>query len=418
MMTVFAAGETRSELFTLDQLSRLGGNFVAGEFPVVLGGRTVRAKFYQKHSFTIADGSRHTMFVFRSSNCWLRERTAMAGAVIDCRGRDERAIDHPLGPGVFIPVLFLTPASRSRSGRMSPAELILRSSNSSSFADYTPYGDARGFWIRLQNPEQDSLTLSAPAAPAALVVCMPDADCGNAGVMLANLDDTPADQAPPQAPAPPSRTAVPVNPPSPPPAQPAPPPRTAVPINPPSPRPAIPRTPVTPSAPATGEVRTAPPPRGQLHYVIRPAANATPSGWTPARMAKRLLALVTTTGSEFVVQTRDGSEVPSTIRPELTRSGDGIVAWSGDRPEGPTKLVVRGVEGLEVDPRTQSSEPQATPAALTDPRVRSDAVVSFAEFRIATPFLYDQWQARIEAVTKLYGQEQPDSADDCASLQS
>jgi hypothetical protein len=28
------------------------------------------------------------------------------------------------------------------------------------------------------------------------------------------------------------------------------------------------------------------------------------------------------------------------------------------------------------------------------------------------PFFYDQWQARIEAVTKVYGQEQPDAADD------
>lgn len=403
-MAAFAAGETRSQQYTLDQLSRVGGNVDAGDFPLVLGGRTVRAKFYQKHSFTIADGSRHTMFVFRSTNCWLRERTATARAAIDCRGRDERAIDHPLGPGVFIPVLFVTPASRSRSGRASPPELIMRSTNTSSFADYTPYGDARGVWVRLQNPEQDSLKLSAPAAPAALVVCVPfsDADCGNAGVMLTNLDDTPPDQAPPPqaAPVAPPRTAATVNPPSP--------PNPSTPPAPPTPPPPVREAPVAPPSATTGEA----PPPGQLHYIIRPAANATLSGWTPARMAKRLLALVTATGSEFLVQTSGGSEVRSSIQPELTRSGDGIVAWSGDRPEGPAKLVVRGVDGLEVDPQTQSSEPQATPAALIDTRVRHDSFVSFAEFRIATPFLYDQWQARIEAVTKVYGREQPDSADD------
>ncbi len=129
-------------------------------------------------------------------------------------------------------------------------------------------------------------------------------------------------------------------------------------------------------------------------------------------MAKRLLALLASTQSEFLLKTREGGEVHSGLKPELTRSGDAVVAWSGDRPEGPAELIFRGGEGLELVPRTQSAEPQAAPSALADPRIRTSDFVSFAEFRIAAPFLYDQWQARIEAVTKVYGQEQPDSADD------
>ena len=56
----------------------MGGGVNAEEFPLVLGSRdplpTVRARFYQKRAFTIADGSRHTIFLFRAANCWLRER--------------------------------------------------------------------------------------------------------------------------------------------------------------------------------------------------------------------------------------------------------------------------------------------------------------------------------------------------------
>jgi hypothetical protein len=396
-MTVFAAGEARSQQFTLDQLSQMGGDFVSGEFPMVLGGRTVRGRFYQKHSFTIADGSRHMMFIFRASNCWLQERTATSRAVIDCRGKT--------GPGVFIPVLFVTPASRSRPVRPPSPDLVLRSSRTHSFADFMPYGDALGLWIRLRNPEYDSLKLSAPAAPAALVLCVPPSDpaCANPGAMLVNIDDTPPDQAPP-----PPATAVP--------------PRTAEAPRPDSGSPPAPGPIPRRTAPATvppaprGETRAAAAPAalpsGQLHYVIRPAASSALPGWTPDRMAKRLLALIASTRSEFLLKVRDGSEARSSSPPELTRSGDAVVAWSGDRREGPTELVFRGVEGLGLVPRTQSAEPLVAPDTLTDPRIRTSDFVSFAEFRIAAPFFYDQWQARIEAVTKVYGQEQPDAVDD------
>ncbi len=412
-VTTLAAGETLSQQFTLDQLSRMGGSVNAEEFPPVLGGSneapTVRARFYQKRTFTIADGSRHTMFLFRAANCWLRESTATQAAAIDCRGDD--------GPGVFIPVLFVTPASRPRIGQSSAPDLILRSRGTNSLADYMPaelldrargYGDGRAVWIRLKNPEPDSLTLSAPAAPAALVLCVPlsSAECrNNTNTLLADLADTRDQVASP----PPPPAVVPL-------------PRTATaggaapPPTPTAPR--APGGPTTSPGTKTGDAQAAPPavssPQqtpGQLHYVIRPAAGSTPPGWTTDRMAKRLLALLASPQSEFLLKTRDG-EAHSGLKPALARSGDALVVWSGNRPEGPAELIFHGADGLELVSRTQSAEPTAVPSALADPRIRSSDFVSFAEFRIAAPFLYDQWQARIEAVTKVYGQELPDSADD------
>jgi hypothetical protein len=149
-----------------------------------------------------------------------------------------------------------------------------------------------------------------------------------------------------------------------------------------------------------------------MHYVVKPAAGAMLPGWTAERAAKRLFALVTATHSEFRLQMADGGEVASSRPPELTRSGDEVVVWSGAKLEGALKLVVRGGEGIEIDPRTQSAEPKAVPATLIDLRIGGKDTALSADFRIAAPYLYDQWQARIEAVTKIYGREQPDTADD------
>jgi hypothetical protein len=429
LATMAAADAARSEPpFTLDQFARMGSDVALEEFPVVLGGRTIQAQFYEKRVFTIADGTRHTMFLFRATNCWLRERSAAARAAIDCTGR--------YGPGVFIPVLFLTPASRLRP--RSPPGLVLAPGryDARSLASYLPadlldrvppYGNARVIWTRLADPQAESLNLSAPAAPAALVLCVPFGaqECmSNASFMLANVAGPPPDQrepppsAPPQAQlprvAPPSRPPVPATPAPPAPAAPAapsaPPAAPAVPVTPPAAGPA------TSNPTAAARDRQTPPSTapagGPLHYVVRVAASSMVPGWTKERMAKRLLAVVASTRGQFVLKTSNGGEVSSNAQPELTRSGDAVVAWSGERPEGPVELVFRGVEGLQVVARTQSPQPQPAPASLTDPHIRASDAVAFAEFKIAAPFLYDQWQARIEAVTKVYGQEQSDSADD------
>jgi hypothetical protein len=213
-LSTIAAGDARSQQFTLDELARLGGPVAADEFPLVLGGTNtvVRAKFYEKRTFTISDGSRHVMSLFRASNCWLREGTATRRTVIDCRGKN--------GPGVFIPVLFVTPESAPRSTMPFTVDLALTSRNAHSLAGYMPvellgltppYGDARVFWIRLVDPQFDSLTLSAPAAPAALVLCVPFAatECADHdGVPLVNLDSTPPAGAPPKPPPPPAPPAA------------------------------------------------------------------------------------------------------------------------------------------------------------------------------------------------------------------
>jgi hypothetical protein len=444
-MAAFAPGPARSQQYSLDELSRLADN-ISADFPMVLGGRTIRARFYQKHGFTLADGTRHLMFVFRASNCWLRERSATARAAIDCTGKN--------GPGVFIPVLFLTPASQSLPGPPWAPDLVLvKGRGTNSLAGYMPrelfdrvppFAEPRALWVGLTNPELDSLRLTAPAASAALVLCVPfyARECERDG-MLTNLDTTPPEpppapprtatasppprSRPPAAPAPAAPAApAPAAPAAPAPAAPAAPvpaaPAAPVPAAPAAPAPAAPAAPPPvppemPPSPPAGEVPAQPsaaprPPPGQLHYVITPAASSTLPGWTSDRLAKRLLALVASSRSQFLVKTPDGTEMPSGTDPELTRSGDAVVAWSGERPEGAAELVFHGVEGLEIVPQTQSSEPQAAPANLVDTRIQTGNFVSFAEFKIATPFLYDQWQARIEAVTKVYGQEQADTVDD------
>jgi hypothetical protein len=154
----------------------------------------------------------------------------------------------------------------------------------------------------------------------------------------------------------------------------------------------------------------------QLHYVIRPAAGAMPADWTPGRMAKRLVALLASTESKFFLKAGDSVEVPSSLAAELTGSGDAVVVWSGDNPKGPSEFIFRGVEGLELLPWTQPAESQPTSSSLASPRIRASDYISFAEYRIATPFLYDQWQAGIEVVTRLYGREQPYPASDACKF--
>jgi hypothetical protein len=423
-LAALTAGETRSQQFTLDQLSRAGG-VASADFPLVLGARTLRARFQEKRSLTMADGSRQTLYIHRVFNCWLKERTAAERAVVDCRGH--------VGPGVFIPVLMVTPASRQTPERSPVPDLVLTSRSRNSLADFVPelvldtqYGPAKAVWIGLGSPAADSLALSAPAVPAALVFCVPasSSECqSSSNVTLANIAGTPdqavavqpAPPAPPPPPPPPPVVRLPPAPVAPPPARL--PPRQAAPAPPTPPAPpasggsiaqATPVTPPPPAGDSPAATPSPPPPLpAQLHYVIRPAAGGMPADWNAARMAKRLVALLASTESKFYLKARDGVEVPSSFTPELTGSGDAVVVWSGDNPPGATEFVFRGVEGLELLPWTQPAESQPTSASLASPRIRASDYISSAEYRIAAPFLYDQWQAGIEVVTRVYGREQP-----------
>jgi hypothetical protein len=124
--------------------------------------------------------------------------------------------------------------------------LTLRGRNGSArFADYAPYGDGRGgFWVRI-NFEADAPKGNMPAAPAALVLCVPlrDPGCYDPAALLINLDDTPPEPMPPSAPA----------------EQSGPPPRSAA-TDTPAPHSATARaTPAQPPAARTGETQPASP---------------------------------------------------------------------------------------------------------------------------------------------------------------
>jgi hypothetical protein len=176
------------------------GGVAPADFPYVPGGGpTIHARFQgRKVLSAIGDGSRQaTLFIFRATNCSLPKK-----GLIDCRD--------PTGPAVYIPVLWVTPASRSRSGKTSPPDLVLKLRNTNSLANYVPElqdnTKAVSFWIKLSNPRAGSVNeLDAPALPAALVLCVPSTECRN-GVQLANLADDPGQTAaspPPSAEDPP-----------------------------------------------------------------------------------------------------------------------------------------------------------------------------------------------------------------------
>jgi hypothetical protein len=184
MAATFPTGDTRSQqLLTWERLSQLSGGFDKNDFPYVLHGQTIRARFEgMQRSHVMADGARQTLFIYRATNC-----TVAGKAGIDCGGE--------IGPEVLIPVLLVTPASKPRP---SPPELVLKSQRTSWLADYVPElpqrvrpsGNAKAVWIRLKNPAEGALKLATPVAPAALLLCVPPGECQN-NVPLANLADAP-----------------------------------------------------------------------------------------------------------------------------------------------------------------------------------------------------------------------------------
>ncbi len=190
LSATYPAGGARSQplQLTVERLSQMGG-VAPRDFPYVPGGGpTIHARFQgRKVLYAIGDGSRQaTLFIFRATNCSLPKK-----GIIDCRD--------PTGPAVFIPVLWVTPASQSRSGKASPPDLVLKTRHVNSLANYVPElqdnTKAISFWIKLSNPQAGSVNeLDAPALPAALVLCVPSTECQN-GVQLANLADDPGQTA-------------------------------------------------------------------------------------------------------------------------------------------------------------------------------------------------------------------------------
>src|SRR5262245_29900155 len=116
LAATYATGGTRSQpLLTWERLSRMGA---AIDFPHVKGGQTIRTKLERTpRSYMIADGSPQVLYFYRATNCYRGEERTNA-AWINC-GTE-------LGSEVYIPVLLVTPASKPRSGKPPPADLVLR----------------------------------------------------------------------------------------------------------------------------------------------------------------------------------------------------------------------------------------------------------------------------------------------------
>jgi hypothetical protein len=184
-------GEGRSQQppFTLAQLLDMRG---VTDFPYVLGGGpTIRVErvLYDGKTYAIGDGSQQAkLFIFRATNCF-----SLKKSTIDCSGST--------GPGVFIPVLWVTPASKPRQGKSFPPDLTFKFGprGTNSLASYVielqDNTKANWFWIRLSNPRAGSLNeLDELALPAALVLCVPSTECQNPGIQLTNLAED-ADEA-------------------------------------------------------------------------------------------------------------------------------------------------------------------------------------------------------------------------------
>jgi hypothetical protein len=253
MAATLAVGTTRSQpSLTWEQLSRMGTGI---DFPRIRGGQTIHARLERRpRRYVIADGSPQVLYFYRATNCSRGEERTNA-AWINCGPE--------LGPEVYIPVLFVTPASKPRSGKPPPTDLVLTQGGTNSLEHYVPpsnprsSGNTKVVWVRLDNPLGGvKSSLDAPAVSAALVLCMPlaSSECQTAG-LLANLADDPGTATPPAAPA-----------------------------EDPSPTEVAPRPPVNPTVPAAPPVNPLPRGPGLAHPQVNPPASPLPAaGLTPGR---------------------------------------------------------------------------------------------------------------------------------------
>jgi hypothetical protein len=107
----------------------------------------------------------------------------------------------------------------------------------------------------------------------------------------------------------------------------------------------------------------------------------------------------------------------STPQSDLTSSGDAVIVWSGNKPQGTPELVSsRPVEGVTLALSVQAPQTAAPAYVRPGSRIRASDTVAIGEFRIDKPYLYDQWQVGIEAVRKINDQEVPDSSNELCSF--
>jgi hypothetical protein len=164
-----------------------------------------------------------------------------------------------------------------------------------------------------------------------------------------------------------------------------------------------PQAPASPSAPAH-ESPVA------LHLVLKPA-EPRPDGWSPIRLAKRLLDILRASAIQFSPKDGDVSRPPQL---ELTAAEDAVIAWSGAKPQvAPKWMPSRPVEGVRF---SAPAQPPADRPGGQGLRIRPNDAVAFSEFTIETPFLYERWQVSIDAVRKVNGQELPDSSNELCSF--
>jgi hypothetical protein len=190
MTATFPAGETQSAEpvpITWEQLSQMGGGI---DFPHVMRGQDIRATLKGALRYTISDGTPQTLFFFLSTNC-KRGVERPKEATINCNGVP--------GRDVYIPVLFVKPATRPRRADSTPPELVLRFGSTNSLEHYVAEdpanprrsGRTKSVWVKIGAPFGNVKTTDEPAVQAALVLCVPvsSSECQNDNIRLTNFAD-------------------------------------------------------------------------------------------------------------------------------------------------------------------------------------------------------------------------------------
>ncbi|NPU13069.1 hypothetical protein HL666_20065 [Bradyrhizobium sp. 83002] len=148
------------------------------------------------------------------------------------------------------------------------------------------------------------------------------------------------------------------------------------------------------------------------HFVIRPDASG---GQDPQRSAQRLLELVRK--SKAFVILGDTKLASKSDRPELTKSKDGVVAWSGDITGSAGELVfeppLAGVRFVSAQVRTTAE----TASSLVDrQRINARDQVNEKIAKIEDAYRFDSWVIQIEPFARIYLDRPDTSNNECEFL--